>query len=57
MLVVNIRFLLVLDIRFLLVVKFVSYWFCKLMRHGVIAMSFVLNGKLMLVFANIAKIF
>ena len=57
MLVVNIRFLLVLDIRFLLVVKFVSYWFRKLMRHDVIAMSFVLNGKLMLVFANIAKIF
>lgn len=44
MLVVNIRFLLVLDIRFLLVVKFVSYWFRKLMRHDVIAMSFVLNG-------------
>lgn len=57
MLVVNIRFLLVLDIRFLLVVKFVSYWFRKLMRHSVIAMSFVLNGKLILVFANIAKIF
>lgn len=53
----NIRFLLVLDIRFLLVVKFVSYWFRKLMRHDVIAMSFVLNGKLMLVFANKAKIF
>lgn len=57
MLVVNICFLLVLDIRFLLVVKFVSYWFRKLMRNDVIAMSFVLNGKLMLVFANIAKIF
>ena len=57
MLVVNICFLLVLDIRFLLVVKFVFYWFRKLMRNDVIAMSFVLNGKLMLVFANIAKIF
>ena len=57
MLVVNICFLLVLDIRFLLVVKFVSYWFRKLMRNDVIAMSFVLNGKLMLVFASIAKIF
>lgn len=49
--------MLVVNIRFLLVEKFVSYWFCKLMRHGVIAMSLVLNGKLMLVFANIAKIF
>ena len=57
MLVVNICFLLVLDIRFLLVVKFASYWFRKLMRNDVIAMSFVLNGKLLLAFANIAKIF